>query len=59
MELNYIYSAVLIFIGVLLLIVYIKDPYPKEEDFGKNISMLITGIAVIICGIILLLQELF
>lgn len=59
MNINYIYSIAAILIGVLLLIVYIKDPYPKEEDFGKNISMLITGIAVIICGIILLLQELF
>ena len=59
MELNYIYSAVLFLMGVLLLILYKKDPFPKEKDMGKNVSTLVIGIVTTIGGLISLLRDLF
>lgn len=58
---NFIYlDSILIFLaGVSALIVYMQDSHPKEKDKGKDVSILLMGIAATIGGLIIFLLELF
>lgn len=59
MKWNQINSAAVFLMGVYLLILYKKDPFPKEKDMEKNVSTLLMGIVATIGGLICLLRDLF